>query len=125
MNPSTPEFITIGRILAPWGVNGQLKVEIITDFPERFAESSRIYVNKRPVTVDSAEWSKGKAIIKLSSIDSVEDAKKLRGQLLEIHHSQIKSLPDGHYYHFQLVGLEVRTTQGELLGNISDSDCSS
>jgi len=114
------EFITIGKILAPWGKQGKLKVEVVTDFPQRFAPSSKIYIDQQPVTITSTQWHKGKAIIKLDTIDSIEDAEKLRGRPVEIHYSQLYPLPEGQYYHFQLIGLEVWTTQGELLGNITE-----
>ena len=120
MKPSELEFITIGEILAPWGTKGKLKVAVATNFPQRFAPSSKVYVNRQPMTIDSTEWQKGKAIIKLNAIDSIEDAEKRRGQLVEIQRSPLHLLPEGQYYHFQLIGLEVWTTQGELLGNITE-----
>jgi 16S rRNA processing protein RimM len=120
MKSSEPEFITIGKILAPWGTRGRLKVEVTTDFPERFDKSSKVYINRQPVTIDNTEWHKGKVIIQFSTVNSIKDAEKLRGQVIEIHHSQLRYLPEGQYYHFQLVGLEVRTTRGEVLGNITD-----
>ncbi|MFC1959010.1 ribosome maturation factor RimM [Chloroflexota bacterium] len=120
MKPSELEFIIIGKILSPWGVEGHLKVEVVTDFPQRFAPSSKVYINQQPATIDSAEWHKGKAVIKLNTIDNVEDAEKLQGQLVEIHYSQLQPLPEGQYYHFQLIGLEVGTTQGESLGKITE-----
>jgi len=119
MKLSEPEFITVGQVLSPWGIKGKLKVEVVTDFPQRFTPSSKIYINRRLMTIDSTEWRKGKVIIKLDTIDSIEDAQRLWGQPVEIHHSQLKPLPEGQYYHFQLIGLEVWTTQGELLGNIT------
>ena len=118
--PSEPVFIIIGRILSPWGNEGKLKVAVETDFPQRFTSSSKVYINQQPATIDSVRWHKGNAIIKLSSIDSVEEAKKLQGQPVEIHHSQLQPLPEGQYYHFQLIGLEVWTTQGELIGKITE-----
>jgi len=120
MESSKLEFITVGQILAPWGVKGKLKVRVITDFPQRFAPSSKIYINRQPMTIDSTEQHKGKVIIKLNQIDTIEAAQRLRGQPIEIHHSQLYPLPEGQYYHFQLIGLEVWTTQGELLGNITE-----
>jgi 16S rRNA processing protein RimM len=120
MKPSTLEFMTIGRILATWGVKGKLKVRVITDFPQRFTPSSIVYINQLPMTIQSAEWRKGNAIIKLDTIDSIKAARKLVGQSIEIHHTQAYSLPEGQYYHFQLIGLEVWTTRGELLGNITE-----
>ncbi len=120
MKTSEPEFITIGKILSSLGTEGKVKVQVATDFPQRFAPSSEVYLNRQAATILSAEWRKGQVIIKLNAVDSVEDADKLRGQLIEIHHSQLQSLPEGQYYHFQLIGLEVRTTQGEPLGEITD-----
>ncbi len=120
MKSSEPEFITIGEIIAPWGIKGKLKVKVVTDFPQRFTPSSKIYINRQPMTINSTEWHKGKAIIKLNTIDSIEDAQRLQGQPIEIHHSQVYPLPEGQYYHFQLIGLEVWTTQGELLGTITE-----
>ena len=120
MKSSEPEFITIGEIIAPWGIKGKLKVKAVTDFPQRFTPSSKIYINRQPMTINSTAWHKGKAIIKLNTIDSIEAAQRLQGQPIEIHHSQVYPLPEGQYYHFQLIGLEVWTTQGELLGTVTE-----
>ncbi len=120
MRASKPEFMTIGQIMAPWGIKGKLKVRVATDLPQRFTPSSKIYINRQPMTINSSEWHKGKAIIKLNTIDSIEDAQRLRGQTIEIHRSQVYPLPEGQYYHFQLIGLEVWTTQGELVGTVTE-----
>ncbi len=120
MKPSEPEYIAIGRILSPWGDAGRLKIDIATDFPERFALSSSVFVNRQPAIIDGLQWHKGKAIIKLDIINDLSESSKLQGQLLEIHRSQLQALPEGRYYHFQLIGLEVWTTGGELLGEITD-----
>ncbi|MFC1873783.1 ribosome maturation factor RimM [Chloroflexota bacterium] len=119
MKSPEPEFITIGKILDPWNIMGKLKVEVETDFPERFAPSAMVYINRKPMTIENTEWHKGKAVVKLRTIDSIEDTEELVGQLIEIHHSQLKPLPEGQYYHFQLIGLAVWTTQGEPLGEIT------
>ncbi|MFC1869986.1 ribosome maturation factor RimM [Chloroflexota bacterium] len=120
MKSPQPEFIIIGKILAPSGIQGKLKVKVLTDFPQRFTPGVEIYINRQLMTIDSTAWHKGKAIIKLNTIDCREDAERLEGQLLEIHHSQLQALPDEEYYYFQLIGLEVWTTVGKLLGNITD-----
>ncbi|MFQ5996882.1 MAG: ribosome maturation factor RimM [Dehalococcoidales bacterium] len=118
-NPNL-EFITIGRILAPWGVKGKLKVKTETDFPQRFASGAKVYISQQPMTIDSAEWHRGKLVVKFSAIDSIAEAQKLRGKTIEIPHRQVQPLPEGQFYHFQMIGLEVRTTQGEPLGKISE-----
>ncbi len=120
MKPFELEFITIGQILAPWDTKGKLKVEVITDFPQRFTPSSKVYINRQPMTIDSTEWHKRTVIIKLNTVDSIETAQRLQGQPVEIHHSQAYPLPEGQYYHFQIIGLEVWTTRGELLGKVTE-----
>ena len=118
MKSSKPKFITVGTILGPWGAEGKLKVRAETDIPERFAPHSILYINHQPITIESTDWHNERLVIKLNSVNSVQDALKLRGQSLEILSSQVNPLPEGQYYHFQIIGLEVRTTGGEVLGNI-------
>jgi 16S rRNA processing protein RimM len=113
------EYITVAQILAPWGTEGKLRVEVVTDFPHRLAPHSPVYVDHKPMTIASTSWQKGQAIVKLEGIDSVADAEGLRGKTLDIHHSQLETLPEGQYYHFQLIGLEVWTSQGEFLGKVT------
>ena len=120
MGPKDLEFITIGEIISPWGVEGQLKVKVITDFPERFSPQAKVYINCQPMTIKSAIWQKDRVIIKLGNIDSAQEAQRLQGQPIEIPYSQLRHLPEGQYYYFQLIGLEVWTTQGEPLGNITE-----
>ena len=120
MGTIEPEYIAIGQVLAPWGNKGKVKVNVTTDFPQRFVPSSRVYINRRPVIIDSAEWHKGRVIIKIDILNSIEEVRKLRGQTIEIHRSQLKPLPEGHYYLFQIIGLMVSTTQGEPLGRITE-----
>jgi len=112
------EFVAIGRVLAPWGRLGILKVEPATDFPERFNPSSLIYIDNQPLTIDAVTWRKGMAFIKLSGIDSPDDAEELRHKEIQIPRRLVKPLPQGQYYHFQLIGLQVWTTKGKLLGSI-------
>ncbi len=112
------EFVVIGRVLATWGRLGMLKVEPATDFPERFNLSSIVYIDNQPLTIDAVTWRKGMAFIKFSGIDSPEDAEELRHKEIQIPRHLVKPLPRGQYYHFQLIGLQVYTTNGELLGSI-------
>jgi 16S rRNA processing protein RimM len=112
------EFVAIGRVLATWGRLGMLKVEPATDFPERFNPSSIVYIDNQPLTIDAVTWRKGMAFIKFSGIDSPEDAEELRHKEIQIPRRLVKPLPRGQYYHFQLIGLQVYTMNGELLGSI-------
>lgn len=118
--PEDPQFIDIGRIVAPWGVKGDARAEAMTDFPDRFATGAELYIDGHPFTIERSHWHKGKVIIKLATIDSIEAAQRLKGRLLQIPLSRLHPLPPGECYQFQVIGLEVWTTEGELLGRVAD-----
>ncbi len=114
------DFIAIGRIIAPWGAQGKIKVQPETDFPQRFSPGQQVFVNGKPLTILEVSWHRARPILKLSTIDRVEEARQLRGKDMEIPRSQVQPLPEDHYYYFQLIGLEVRTTKEEKLGKITE-----
>ena len=113
------QFIAVGRVVAPQGVRGEIKVEVMTDFPDRFSPQGVIYIKGQAVTIERSRWHRGRLILKLDTIDNVEDAEGLRGFYLEVPQSQLHPLPQGEYYQFQLLCLEVRTRSGEVLGRIA------
>lgn len=119
MEPSRSDYVAIGRILAPWGLAGELKVEVATDFPRRFAPGNRVFVKGKSLTIDSVAWRREAVILKLREIDRRSQAEALRNQTLEILQSELKPLPEGSYYRFQLVGLTVWTVGGERLGRVT------
>jgi 16S rRNA processing protein RimM len=116
---ASQEYVAVGRILGPWGLRGDLRVEPLTDFPERFALGSSLYVEGVAYVIERCRWHKGKVHIKLSGIDSAAAAEALRQRFLEVPEEDLKPLSEGEYYQFQILGLEVRTTEGEPLGKVT------
>jgi len=115
-----PEFLVIGRILTQRGIRGELKVQVMTDFPERFEPGETVYLHGIPLKVESCRPYKHHLLVKLHTVDTAEAAGKLRGYDLTIPRSELRPLPEGEYYTYQLIGLEILTTEGKLLGEISD-----
>lgn len=115
-----PQFIPIARVLAPWGIRGEVKVESMTDFSDRFAHGETAYIKGSRITIESARFHGGSVILKLSTINSRNQAEELRGSFLEIPLSEMHSLGEGEYYRFQLIGLQVLSTEGKPLGRVSD-----
>lgn len=126
MNPvnGRPERITIGKVLTTWGIRGELKVEPTTDHPERFKHLERVFLVKdgsvEEGRVESARLHKGAVLLKLSGIDSANDGEPLRGCTVEIPTDEAMPLPEGSYYVFEVMGVEVRSTDGESLGTVVD-----
>jgi len=112
-------YVAVGRIIGLWGLQGDLKVEPLTDFPERFAVGCRLYVDGVAHSIERYRWHKGKVYIKLSGIDSTTAAEDMRERFLEVPEEELKPLSEGEYYQFQILGLKVRTTEGQPLGKVS------
>ena len=106
--------------MAPWGTGGEVKVEVMTDFPERLTPPREVYLDGSPLAIERVRPHKGHLVIKLASVNSIIQAEKLRGRYLEIPSTQATPLPPGQYYRFQIIGLEVWTEGGDFLGKVSD-----
>jgi len=117
-----PCFLIIGRVRKPWGYRGQVKVEILTDFPQRFSPTQTVYVGDedRPFTVESVQLRKSVVVLKLKGCESQGDAEAMRGKYLWIPLEEAMPLEEGAYYLHEIVGLKVWTTQGEYLGEVKD-----
>ena len=115
------EPVVVGQIVSLHGVSGALKTVVLSDVPERFNEGQILYVRGDAYTIVSCtETSPYRVILKFQGIDSPETAQSLVGQQATIPESSVPSLPEGEYYHFQLLGLRVRTDEGEELGQIQE-----
>ncbi len=117
-----PKYVTVGRILAPHGVRGEVKVEIMTDFPDRFMERPRLYLSRSstPVQVDSARFFKQFVLLKLEGYPDRNSVEGLRGELLQIPIEETAPLEEGEYYVYQMLGLEVVSDDGRELGEITE-----
>lgn len=120
MTGTTDEFITIGRVLGPWGIKGKIRVNPMTDFPERFDAGETAYIEERLYIIENTEWHKGNALVKLKGIESINDAGEFTGKLVEISAAQVRPLPTGQYYYYQITGLKVITTVGREIGTVTD-----
>lgn len=120
--PESPQYLIIGRVFKPWGVRGEVKVEILTEFPERFASLRTVYLgdDAKPFSIENARLHGKAALLKFKGIDRPEDAEGLRDQIVQVAREEAVKLPKGKLYLYQLIGLRVVTVQGEALGEITD-----
>jgi 16S rRNA processing protein RimM len=118
-------LITIGKALKPWGVKGEVKVQSLTDFPERFKDLRRVFLvspqGKEIVcAVESVRSMGGMPLLLLAGYDSPEKAKAIANWLIKIPQEEAVPLPEGQYYWFELIGMVVLSEEGERLGEITD-----
>jgi len=115
------ELVAIGRVVKPQGRKGEVLVEPLSDRPDRFPALRAAYVpapggGSRQVAVESCWPHKGRFVLKLEGVDSIDEAEGYRGLELRIGEEELAALPPGSYYHHQLKGLRVEDPEGRSLG---------
>lgn len=113
--------------MSPHGIKGEIQALLLTDFPERITEGLEVFITcpdprKSPVKTivrSSRPFKKG-ILIRLEGVDDRDAAEELRGATLEIPEGDVQPLPEGNFYIYQLIGLEVKSLQGEYLGVLEE-----
>ena len=118
------EKIRVGKIVNTFGIKGELKVEIITDFPqERFVKDRVLFVEENgkdvPLTLASVRYHKGFALLLFKGLENINLVEKYKGLDLWINKEEIPELKDG-YYTFELVGMNAYLEDGTLIGEVTD-----
>ena len=122
-------WLEIGKIVAPQGMKGELRVYPSTDFPERFEVAGSRWL-LRPNTTDPEEvelikgrFLEGKNlyVIQLAGVKYRDEAEELRGCKLLVPESDRPPLGEDEYHLMDLVGLPVfMQDDGKLIGTVVD-----
>jgi 16S rRNA processing protein RimM len=98
-------------------------VAVLTEFPERFETTEWVYLGNEfeaiPYRLESYRWHKDNVLLTLAGVADRTQAEALRGQLVQVPLNEAVALPEGSYYLYQLIGLQVKTVEGEFLGTIT------
>lgn len=117
-------MVVVGHIARAHGNRGQVIVDPETDFPdERFRPGSILFTRRgeaiEPVTIESVRFHRGRPILGLVGVESMDAAERLAGTELRIGTASLQPLPSGWYYHHDLKGCVVETTLGQRVGDVS------
>ncbi len=115
-------YLVVARIVSPQGNRGEVKATVVTDFPERFDTTRAVFVGPehQRYEVEHHRYLADAVVLKLRGIDTIDQAEQLRDQMVEVPEEEAVSLPPGHYFWHQILGLRVLTPEGEDLGRIDD-----
>jgi len=112
--------VIVGKVLGPWGVHGELRVEALSDDPRRFSPGSSLFLDGSAATVVSSRKHRGGIRLKLDAVNDRSQAESALGKTLTVSAGRFRPLPDGSYYYFQIIDIEVWTEDGEHLGRVTD-----
>lgn len=117
-----PEYLVVGKLRHPHGVHGEMLMEIITDFPERLHAGVQVYIGDdyRPLRLHSRRNHAKGLLVAFEDYETPESVGELRNALVFTATSQLPALPEGEYYHHQLIGLNVITDEGQELGRLAE-----
>ena len=114
--------IVIGKIVAPHGVRGDIRILPLTDKPEQFLDLDYLLLpNGKQLTVKNARFHKGMVLVSTQEITNMNEAELLRDKDVSINFEDLPELEDGEFYVSDLIGLDVFATTGEKIGTFKDS----
>ena len=118
-------FVPVGRIVQPHGLGGEIKVVSLTNRPEWFKKYQTFCVGWRGkceewVEVERESVQGNHVILKIKGIDNRTAAEAFCGSFLHVRQKSYPDLPEGKEYLFNLIGLNVETTEGQRVGSLVD-----
>lgn len=118
------DFLEIGQIVNSYGIKGFFKVVPFTDDITRFDDLKSIYIEKsknlEKKEIEEVKYHKNLVLLKIKGIDDINDTEQYKNCYLKIDRKDAVELPEDTYFITDLIGIEVYTEEGELLGNIAD-----
>lgn len=117
---SEPVFLLVGKLRRPHGVRGEMVFDIYTDFPERLRPGVLVYLGEehQPVPIRTRRSNGSSLLLSFGSINTPEQAAEYRNQFVYVRADDRPPLPEGEYYHHQLLGLAVVSEDGKILGRL-------
>ncbi|MFA5421842.1 MAG: ribosome maturation factor RimM [Bacilli bacterium] len=119
------DYISIGKIISTIGLRGEVKVFVVSDFPEkRFKKGQEVrLVNEGaqidlPSTIATARKDKDRYAVTFADIQSIEEAEKYLGSQILIAKDR-DQLSKGFYFHDDLVGCQVYDEVKNYVGIVS------
>jgi 16S rRNA processing protein RimM len=115
-------FLVVGRIVAPRGVVGELKVDLLSGAPERFGDLRRVYLGDKYLacTVRRARVHLGQGLLLVDQIADREAAEAWRDALVYVAIEDAPPLAPDEYLVDDIIGLRVVTEEGEVLGAVAE-----
>lgn len=118
-------LVLIGVVARPHGIRGEMVVNLATDFAEdRFRVGAPLFVqrvNGGPEALDltGVRFHQGRPLLQLRDVDSIEQAAKYARAEIRMAPEEQGSLPEGTYFHNELIECEVVTAAGERIGTVT------
>ena len=112
------DIIKLGKITAPQGIKGEVRVYPYTDKPTRFSEIEAVLLDGRRCRIEKARYMKNMVILKLEGIDDRNAAETMRNRELLLPREELWKQPEDTYFVDDLVGCAVVSEDGAPVGTL-------
>lgn len=117
------DWISIARIARPQGVRGEVIADLLTDFPDRFADLDEVTLVRggkvfATLQLENFWFHKGRVVLKFAGYEDADKANELRDVSLMIRPDELVELEEDEYFLFDLEGCAVVTVDGQELGKV-------
>ena len=119
-NSSSTERIIIGKLGAPRGLNGEMKLIPLTDFADRFDGLEEVFIDDRLRRIDYIKAVGTGMVIRFDGVEDRNAAQLLTNKFLKVERSNAAPLNDGEFYTFDIIGLDVFDLDGQRLGTVDN-----
>lgn len=119
------DMVLVGFVARTHGNRGEVILKSETDFPEERFRVGAVLHGRRspgpvePLQVTTVRFQQGRPIIGIAGVGSIGEAERFAGYELRVPESEQQALPEGTYYHHQLIGCEVVTRSGDVVGRVA------
>lgn len=115
-----PVYLTVGFLRRPHGVQGEIMMDLHTDFPERMKKGRKLFVGEeyQPMTLTNVRPHQAGLLVKFNGLETPEDAGKLRNQWVYIKAKDATPLREGQIYQHELFGFRVIDENDNTLGEL-------
>jgi 16S rRNA processing protein RimM len=123
-SPTTgePVYLAVGFLRRPHGLRGDLLLDVLTDFPERLSPGTMLFVgdDHTPLKITRRRPHNDGLILGFEGVKNPEDAARYRSKMVFVSAEGRPPLPEGEYYHHQIIGLEVFDETERRLGVVTE-----
>jgi len=113
-------LVVVGRVRRPTGIKGAVLVEVYSGIPDRFVAGDVVIAGGKEYEIVATGKSGDSAKLTFASIDSIEKADPLRDLELSVPAEELPENPPGVYYHYEILGSDVTTVDGQHLGTLTE-----
>lgn len=113
------EKLLAAKIVNTHGIRGEVKAVYYTDSPQFFEDIKNVFLGEEEYSLTGSRAHKGAVLLKLSGVDSIDEAEKLVGKEIFAKREEA-CLPEGQFFIVDIIGCTVKDESGSVIGQIED-----